>query len=139
MFSRNSLTWLAALPLVLALLGAKIEPEAGTNPQLHVSEPVAAKPDGKKQPLDLFVDVTDEAGNPVKGAKVLARVTDYETFVDAPLTEVGNGRYMACAFGYFNGKGKGATAIHVRAEAAGYTPGESDGTNDVGKLCTLPR
>lgn len=152
MFSKSLLICVAVVALVLT--GTSAKPSTGKDAailgtigsvgsghgeaQLYVSTPVAAKPDGKKQPLDLYVDVRDEAGRPVEGAKVLARATDFETYVDALLVDVGNGRYMVCAFGYFNGKGPGAVSIHVRATKPGYTPGESDGQNKVGRLCILP-
>ena len=110
----------------------------GGEPQLYVSEPLAAKPDGDKQPLDLVIELTDDSDSPVVGAKVMARVTDFQTHVDAKLTDLGNGRYAACVFGYFNGSGSGALGIHVRAEKAGYMPGANDGTNFVGRLCTTP-
>jgi hypothetical protein len=109
----------------------------GVEPQLHVSTPKAAKPDGEKQPVDLSVKLTDESGNPITGAKVMARVTDFETFVDAPLTDMGNGQYGACAFGYFNGSGEGALRIHVRADKPGYTGGAGDGSNSVGRICAV--
>ena len=139
---------LAALALVLPAAASAQTPETqdantvcqpyeGAEPQLYVSEPKAAKPDGKKQPLDLSVELTDESGNPVVGAKVLARATDFETYVDAYLTDMGNGNYSTCAFGYFNGWGEGAVSVHVRAEKAGYTSGASDGSNTVGRLCPL--
>src|SRR5215203_5372154 len=73
----------------------------GCEPQLHISKLEAAKPDGEKQPLDLMVLLTDESGNHLEGAKVMARATDFDTFVDAPLTDLGNGLYASCAFGYF--------------------------------------
>lgn len=157
---KNNYRQLLAIPVLGVLLlgvsagvtgaaGAEASTDANPQPaaeccgceaQLHVSKPTAAKPDGDKQPLDLFVDLTDEIGKPIEGAKVWARATDFETFVDAPLTGVGNGRYMACSFGYFNGKGEGALAIHIRAEKTGYREGESDGvsTNTLGGLCTVP-
>jgi hypothetical protein len=109
----------------------------GGAPQLYVSEPKAAKPDGEKQPLDLSVELTDQSGNPIEGAKVMARATDFQTFVDAPLTDMGNGRYTACAFGYFNGSGEGALRIHIRAEKTGYRAGAGDGSNSVGRLCKV--
>jgi hypothetical protein len=135
---------LAALALVLPAgasahtSGANTtgKPYGGNEPQLYVSGPKAAKPDGYKQPLDLSVELTDENGNPIVGAKVRARATDFETFVDAYLTDMGNGRYSACAFGYFNGSGEGAVRIHVRAEKAGYTSGAGDGSNYVGRQCS---
>ena len=135
---------LAALALVMPARASAHMSEANTTGklyaggelQLYVSEPKAAKPDGEKQPLDLSVELIDESGNPIEGAKVLARATDFETHVDAYLTDMGNGLYAACAFGKFNGSGEGAVAIHVRAQKEGYTPGSNDGTNDVGRLCT---
>src|SRR5215213_1013371 len=45
------------------------QPYEGGEPQLYVSKPEAAKPDGNKQPLDLSVALTDGNGNPVTGAK----------------------------------------------------------------------
>jgi hypothetical protein len=137
---------LAALAFVLPASAAAQSPGAGTMdppcaggaPQLAVSAPKAAKPDGANQPLDLSIELTDGNGNPVLGAKVIARATDFGTFVDAPLTDLGQGRYAACAFGTFNGAGAGAVRIHVRAEKPGYTPGASDGSNSVGRLCPVP-
>jgi hypothetical protein len=154
-----NLRWAGSLALALAVMlgltalafilpaGAAAQPP-GANPmgqlcancdlQLVVSVPKAAKPDGDKQPLDLSVQLTDENGNPVVGAKVIARATDFETFVDAPLTDLGNGRYAVCAFGTFNGVGAGAVRIHVRADKPGYRQGASDGSNSVGRLCPVP-
>jgi hypothetical protein len=109
----------------------------GSDPQLYVSEPKAAKPDGDKQPLDLSIELTDESGNPIEGAKVRARATDFENFVDAYLTDMGDGHYSACAFGYFNGSGEGAVRIHIRADKPGYVGGAGDGSNSVGSLCLL--
>jgi hypothetical protein len=109
----------------------------GKELQLNVSKPKAAKPDGQKQPLDLSVELTGDGGNPIVGAKVLARATDFQTFVDAPLTDMGNGRYSACAFGYFNGSGEGALRIHIRADKPGYTSGAGDGSSYVGRICSV--
>ena len=67
----------------------------------------------------------------------MARATDFETFVDAPLTDMGNGTYATCAFGYFNGSGEGAVSVHVRAEKPGYTAGANDGSNSVGRICSV--
>jgi hypothetical protein len=136
---------LAALALVLPAAASAQSPDANTVcqpydagvPQLYVSKPEAAKPDGNKQPLDLSIKLTDGNGIPVVGAKVLARATDFETFVDATLTDMGNGSYATCAFGYFKGSGEGAVSIHVRAEKPGYTGGANDGSNTVGRLCPV--
>jgi hypothetical protein len=102
---------------------------------LIVSKPLAEKIDGDKQSIDIFVEVRDEAGKPVDGAKVLARASDGITYVDAPLRSVGGGGYLACNFGQFSGKGPGAVSIHVQAYAPNFLPGQSDGKDTVGRIC----
>ncbi|MEO8285186.1 MAG: hypothetical protein ABI670_01980 [Chloroflexota bacterium] len=104
-------------------------------PQIRPPKVSAAKQDGDKKPLDIQVEVVDETGAPVQGAFVFARATDFVRFVDAPLQDVGHGKYLSCNFGQFNSKGAGAISIHVSVSARGYRPAENDGTNKVGRLC----
>jgi hypothetical protein len=104
-------------------------------PQIRPPRITAAKQDGDKKPLDIQVEVVDETGAPVPGAVVFTRATDFVRYVDAPLEDIGHGKYLSCNFGQFNSKGAGAISIHVRASAKGYRPAENDGTNKVGRIC----
>jgi hypothetical protein len=104
--------------------------------QILVQQIQAAKPDGKGMPLSILVRIIDETGRPVLGAKVLARATDFHSYVDAPLIERGDGYYVSCAFAFFDTKGEGAISIHVRAESPGLRNGSGDTRNVVGSLCT---
>jgi hypothetical protein len=107
----------------------------GGQSTLVVSKPIAEKLDGKNQPIDIYVEVRDEAGKPVDGAKVLARASDGITYVDAPLDSIGGGRYLACNLGRFSGSGAGAVSIHIQAYASNFRPGQNDGKDTVGRIC----
>jgi hypothetical protein len=107
-------------------------------PQMIVQSIQAAKLDGKRQPLTINVRIVDEMGQPVVGAKVLARATDFNTYRDGPLKDLGNGYYGSCAFGFFDTIGEGAISIHVRADLPGFRSGQSDARNSVGTLCNTP-
>jgi hypothetical protein len=110
----------------------------GGESQLFVSTLEAAKPDGEMKSLDMVVHVSDETGSPVQGASVLARITDFNQYVDVLLTDMGGGKYMACSVGAFNSTGVSQLSIHVQASAKGYRQGAADGTNQVGTICSRP-
>ena len=105
-------------------------------PQLHIASVRAAKPNGKNQPLSVQVDLVDDAGNPVTGASVHVRATDYREHVDMYLPEAGDGRYSACNIGTFDTSGPGLVELMVYATAKGYRADTAWTENQVGYLCT---
>ena len=107
-------------------------------PQAYITKVEAAKPNGANQPLDVFVYLSDESGRPVKGARVMARATDFILHVDRPLKDLGDGRYLGCSIGKFSTVGPGQISLHVSASAAGYRSTEADTVNSVGRLCSRP-
>jgi hypothetical protein len=105
-------------------------------PQLHIASVRAAKADGKNQPLSVQVDLVDGAGNPVTGASVHVRATDYREHVDLYLPDAGGGRYFACNAGTFDTSGPGLIELMVYATAKGYRSDTAWTQNQVGYLCT---
>jgi hypothetical protein len=104
-------------------------------PQIYISKVQASKLNGAKQPLDVFVYLEDETGAPVTEATVMARATDFDQHVDAALTHMGGGKYLACALGNFSTRGGGQISIHLHATAKGYREAASDTVNTVGTIC----
>lgn len=105
-------------------------------PQMFVQDIRVAKFDGKNQPLTIKLRLVDEMGRSVKGAKVLVRATDFNSYVEGPLQDDGDGYYSSCAFGYFDTTGEGAISVHVRADLPGFREAAIDSRNAVGTVCT---
>jgi hypothetical protein len=108
------------------------------SPQLIASEPKAVKPDGPKMPLYVVVNVTDDGGHAIKGAKVLARATDYCDYAQDYLDDLGDGQYGKCGLGYFSTSGDGKIGVHVLVEKDGYRTTSNSSSNVVGSDCGSP-
>src|SRR5512138_288666 len=80
-------------------------------PQIRIASAKAQKLDGKGQPLSVLVQLVDDGGNSVTGARVRVSAAGNFDSADTYLAEIGGGRYLNCNVARFDTSGAGQIGV----------------------------
>jgi hypothetical protein len=135
----NGFSWLVAVALGVAALAATPAAAArvdGDAEGLLKFAYVGAYRYGGDQPVDLYAELIDEAGSPVKGATVTVDISTSRTTqpFKVHLEDQGSGVYMACDAAFLDGP-PNAGLYTFQAEKEFMQPTEAMITSERDNLC----